>query len=274
MSVLPNVPNSGAPSKFSEKLNVKAFAERFRSEMVPLGGRISFFSAGLRLNEDDEKEFIHDPVESLPPMVRELLPDTSIVLVPHLMGTSKKPSRDAEQIEVLMDVPKDAKNRIWESETQVEGNLVLTFAVQGCDSGEYHYRLFHAIAGKVLEKAPAQLWKGFEDLLRAELKRHVHGEVDDDSWKAKEELLLRSSTPWRESKQFRSYLRFSLLDSLTLYLHGLCCDIDVEPGPRQIQSRELKKRLEWLFATVGAPKGYNIFPETPGAKANDRLLAP
>ena len=33
---------------------------------------------------------------------------------------------------------------------------------------------------------------------------------------------------------------------MTLYLHGLCCDIDVETGPRQLPSRHLRKRLEAL----------------------------
>ena len=70
----------------TESLTVRDFAERFRKEMVPLSGKIKFYSAGLRLNEEDEKELIYDPVSSLPPMVRELLPEISIVLVPHLEG--------------------------------------------------------------------------------------------------------------------------------------------------------------------------------------------
>ena len=242
----------------TERLTVKAFAERFRKEMVPLSGKISFYSAGLRLNEEDEKELIYDPVGSLPPMVRELLPDMSIVLVPHLEGSG--------EVTVVMDPPKnetkaDAENRVWESETQIDGNVVLTFAVQGCDSGEYHYRLFRSIASKVVKRAEPKFWNGFEDILRDELKRHIHGEVDEESWRAKEALLAGATTPWRDSKLFREYARLATIDTLTLYLHGLCCDIDVEPGPRQIQSREMRKRLNWLHEKIGAPEGYFIFPE-------------
>lgn len=243
----------------TERLTVKAFAERFRKEMVPLSGKISFYSAGLRLNEADEKELIYDPVSSLPPMVREALPEMSIVLVPHLEGPG--------EIRVVMDPPTSAtkeeaaEDRIWQSETQIDGNMVLTFAVQGCDSGDYHYRLFRSIAAKVVERAKAKFWIPFEEILRDELKRRVHGEVDEESWRAKEELLLHSTSPWRVSKYFRQYARLATIDTLTLYLHGLCCDIDVEPGPRQIQSREMRKRLNWLHEQIGAPEGYVIFPE-------------
>lgn len=241
-----------------ERLTVKAFAERFRKEMVPLSGKISFYSAGLRLNEEDEKELIYDPVRSLPPKVRETLPDISIVLVPHLEGP--------DEITVVMNPAKevanpDAENRIWLSETQIDGKVVLTFAVQGCDSGDYHYRLFRTIAAKYVDKAPAKMWKGFEDILRDELKRHVHGEVDEESWRAKEELVADATTPWTNSKLYRAYAREAIIDTLTLYLHGLCCDIDVEPGPRQMQSREMRKRLVWMNEAIGAPEGYVIFPE-------------
>lgn len=242
----------------TERLTVKAFAERFRQEMVPLSGKISFYSAGLRLNAEDEKELIYDPVGSLPPMVRELLPDMAIVLVPHLEG--------AGEVEVVMDPPRsmtepNVADRVWLTETQIDGRAVLTFAVQGCDSGEYHYRLFRTIATKVVERAANGFFAGFEDLLRDELKRHVHGEVDEESWRAKESLLESTKTPWRDSKAFRAYARVAAIDSLTLYLHGLCCDIDVDPGPRQMQSREMRRRLNWLWQEIGAPEGYAIFPE-------------
>ncbi len=242
----------------TERLTVKAFAERFRQEMVPLSGKISFYSAGLRLNAEDEKELIYDPVGSLPPMVRELLPDMAIVLVPHLEGTG--------EVTVVMDPPKnltqpEAADRVWLSETKVDGRDVLTFAVQGCDSGEYHYRLFRTIAARVVERAHKGFFDGFEEILRDELRRHVHGEVDEESWRAKEALLAGSKTPWRESKAFRNYVRVAIVDSLTLYLHGLCCDIDFEPGPRQMKSREMKRRLSWLWEHISAPEGYSIFPE-------------
>jgi hypothetical protein len=46
-----------------------------------------------------------------------------------------------------------------------------------------------------------------------------------------------------------------------LYLHGICCDIDVETGPRQLPSRYLRKRLVLLRSLYAPPEGYPVFPE-------------
>jgi hypothetical protein len=254
-----------------ERLPVRAFAERFRNEMRPLSDKISFYSAGLKLNEEDEKEFIYDPVESLPPMVRALLPDISIVLVPQLEAATPSPGGEAGEVQVVLETPaQPPKEAVWENETQLGDGIVLTFAVHGCDSGEYHYRLFRAISAKVAERAQPQFWEGYRELLRGELRRKVHGEVDEDSWRSKDTLLAATLSPWRQSKQFDHYARVSLVDSLTLYLHGLCCDIDIDPGPRQIQSRELRKRLIWLYQNVGAPENYAILPDQKKSDGHTR----
>ena len=55
--------------------------------------------------------------------------------------------------------------------------------------------------------------------------------------------------------------RQSFVDTLTLYLHGICCDIDVDTGPRQLPSRYLRKRLVLLEEVYPPPKGYAVFPE-------------
>ena len=47
----------------------------------------------------------------------------------------------------------------------------------------------------------------------------------------------------RDTRLFEEYARQSFIDTLTLDLHGICCDIDVETGPRQLPSRHLRKRL-------------------------------
>jgi hypothetical protein len=98
-------------------------------------------------------------------------------------------------------------------------------------------------------------------VLREELNSGVHGEVDEESWHMKQGLLRRQTNVRKETKLFRDYARQSFIDTLTLYLHGICCDIDVETGPRQLPSRHLRKRLNLLFALFPPPNGYAVFPE-------------
>jgi hypothetical protein len=65
-------------------------------------------------------------------------------------------------------------------------------------------------------------------------------------------LLRRQTNVKRETKLFRDYA-LQLLKTRSPHLHGLCCDIDVETGPRQMPSRYLRKRLEALVALYPRP---------------------
>ena len=84
----------------------------------------------------------------------------------------------------------------------------------------------------------------------------------------KQALLRRQTNIRKETKVFRDYARQSFIDTLTLYLHGICCDIDVETGPRQLPSRHLRKRLSVLYRAVSAAAGLRGFSGTSKAGLN------
>jgi hypothetical protein len=113
----------------------------------------------------------------------------------------------------------------------------------------------------VVDRADEELTGQFYALLREELRNAVRGEVDDESWKLKDQLLSRQADPAKNTKAFRTYAREAMIDTLTLYLHGLCCDLDVEAGPRQLPSRFLRRRLELLRGLFPPPSGIAVFPE-------------
>src|SRR5271167_315013 len=66
------------------KLSVGQFAERFRSEMIPLSNTFSYFCASVPMTEEDLKEYLEEPVAALPPSIAAGLPKISILLVPYL----------------------------------------------------------------------------------------------------------------------------------------------------------------------------------------------
>jgi hypothetical protein len=66
------------------KLSVGQFAERFRSEMIPLSNTFSYFCASVPLSEEDLKEYLEEPIAALPPSIASMLPKVSIMLVPYL----------------------------------------------------------------------------------------------------------------------------------------------------------------------------------------------
>jgi hypothetical protein len=84
------------------KLSVRQFAERFKSEMIPLSNTFSYFCASVPLSEEDLKEYLEEPVAALPPGVAAALPKISILLVPYLerangTGSPKAPAKDSNR---------------------------------------------------------------------------------------------------------------------------------------------------------------------------------
>ena len=254
------------------KLSVRQFAERFKSEMIPLSNTFSYFCASIPMSEEDLKEYLEEPVAALPPGVAAALPKISILLVPYLErsngnGAQKTGTRDARAklaAAEYVSIEKPLHGRI-SAATQLSlgGETVLAFALKDQEVAEYHYRFYHLLATVLGENWTEPIETGYSRLMREELNSDVHGEVDEASWRLKQAL--RRSQAAMSAKAFRTYARQSFIDTLTLYLHGICCDIDVDTGPRQLPSRYLRKRLLLLQELFPPPHGYAVFPEQLGS---------
>jgi hypothetical protein len=262
------------------RVSVGQFAERFRAEVIPLSNTFGYFCASVPMSEEVVKEYLEEPVAALPPALAAILPRIAILLVPYLERTSeKKPVRPVRKpragkvpaalketkTEKLSDFvvgerPAEGKQS-WTSEVYFENETVLVFALKEQDVAEYHYRLYRRLAALIADKWDTSTAEGYRALIRLELEHFVHGEVDDESWHAKQNLLRKNVHVLRDSKALSDYVRQSFIDTLTLYLHGICCDIDVETGPRQLPSRHLRKRLSLLKSFYPPPNGYAVFPE-------------
>jgi len=256
------------------KLSVRQFAERFRGEMIPLSNTFSYFCASTPLSEEDLKEYLEEPVAALPPSVAAALPKISIFLVPYLERSGAPEKKKAPAAPTLVpsadyvsiERPPD---ELLSTSTQLKlgDETVLAFALKDQEVAEYHYRLYHLLATLMADRTATtadgqKVDNRYSHLLREELSADVHGEVDEPSWRLKQTLRRPGgSRMGQRGKAFSEYERQSFIDTLTLYLHGICCDIDVDTGPRQLPSRNLRKRLMLLEQLFPPPKGYVIFPE-------------
>lgn len=263
----PSPTNPAQPSL--SRLSVGQFAERFRGEVIPLSNTFGYFCASVPMSEEVLKEYLEEPVAALPPSLAVMLPRISILLVPYLercgergTGTKRKARAALEKVGdfVVAERPSEGRQS-WASQVSFENETVLVFALKEQDVAEYHYRLYRRLAALVSEKWSREAASSYKAIIREELSTGVHGEVDDESWQAKQVLLRRQTNVKRESPLFEDYVRQSFIDTLTLYLHGICCDIDVETGPRQLPSRYLRKRLNLVKSLYPPPNGYAVFPE-------------
>ena len=268
---------------------LQQFRDAVKPELTALKPKFSYYSAVEPFTEEDLRDYIEDPVAALPPAILALLPEVALHLVPYVDPangkenghevkhvTKSKSGRarrrepvTAEQAElppegvVLFERPAEA--RYWRGLHWLEGpersTAVIVLATADTEVADYHYQLYRHLAMIAAELSPPEALAGYLGVIREELNSHMHGEVDERSWQLKQTFLRHRSQVRRDSKEFREYATQSFVDTLTLYLHGICCDIDVDTGPRQLPSRHLRRRLRLLRDLYPPPAGYAVFPE-------------
>lgn len=236
------------------RLSVEELAERFHAQMIPITRRFSYFST-LPVPEEDLHQYLNDPIAAISPAIVQAMPPVGIILAPYLEKSNGK-TGDA----VSFDRPPESR-QVACSRRDLTDLTVLALGIKDVDVADYHYRLYNALAGLAADHWPEEAQERFYRTIREELSANVNGEVDEKSWHLKQALVRRQTNVRKETKLFREYARQAFEDTLTLYLHGTCCDIDVETGPRQMPSRYLRRRLELLISLFPPPEGYAVLPE-------------
>lgn len=236
------------------RLTVEELAARFRGEMIPLTSKFSYFST-LPVAEDDLRQYLNDPIAAISPGIMSTLPKMGIILAPYL---EKANGKDGDT--VTFERPVEAR-QIACSIKDLSDLTIMALSIKDLEVADYHYQFYNALASVVANRWSSEIQERFYRTIREELSAEIHGEVDEKSWHLKQALLRRQTNVRKETKLFREYARQAFEDTLTLYLHGTCCDIDVETGPRQMPGRYLRRRLELLIAIYPPPEGYAVLPE-------------
>lgn len=236
------------------KVSVEELAARFAAELIPLTGKFSYFST-LPIAEEDLRQYLNDPIAAVSNSITALIPNVGVILAPFIERGNGK-----ECDSITFERPVEARQ--VHCSRQDAGKLtLLVFGIKDTEVADYHYQFYNALAGVVADHWTDEIQERFYRTIREELSAEVHGEVDEKSWHLKQALLRRQTNVRKETKLFREYARRAFEDTLTLYLHGTCCDIDVETGPRQMPSRYLRRRLELLLSLFPPPDGYAVLPE-------------
>ena len=244
----------GMPNK-TDRFTILDVARQVAGQMVPVNDTFSFFCT-TPIVEEDLKQYVQEPLSALPPSLGKILPPVGLLLVPRL---EKSAGRGPAL--VSFDAPPEGQSLLV-AEATVDDRAIIALATSDVDMSEYHYTLYDAIAGLIAKRAPTAFLDDFSKLLREELTAEANGEIREESWEQKQKYLHRTAgNGKRETSLWADYQRQALRDTLTLFLHGICCDIDVEAGPRQLASRYIRKRLELLKNAFPPPEGYALFPE-------------
>jgi hypothetical protein len=236
------------------RTTVYELSRRLRPEMTPIDTKFSYYLV-FQVAEEDLRQYLQDPVAALPEAITTLLPQVGIVLAPYLERGSARTS-----VSVVDEKPPETR-LLYSSHVASPDFATLFFTLKDEQVSDYHYYLYAEIAALLAHRLPVKAQDSYATLLREELSGEVHGEVDEKSWHLKQTVLRRPMSARKDGKPFREYARQSFEDTMTLYLHGICCYIDVETGPRQLPSRHLRRRLELFKELFPPPEGHAVFPE-------------
>jgi hypothetical protein len=236
------------------KVTLEELAGRCRGDMVPLTSRFSYFPV-VPVADDDLRHYLNEPIAAISPAIVAALPPVGIILAPYLEKGNGK-GGDC----LAFERPSESR-ALLSSRLEAAGLTLIALGIKDIEVADFHYQFYNALAHLVSEHWSEEVRERFFRAIREELNAEVHGEVDERSWRLKQALQRRQSNVRKETKLFREYARQAFEDTLTLYLHGTCCDIDVETGPRQMPSRYLRRRLELLIALFPPPEGYAVLPK-------------
>ncbi len=222
-------------------------------DLLQVDGKISYL-AEPPMPEEDLRHYIQDTVAALPPAIREQLPSIAIFLLPYLTNVESGRARGIgfDKVPPESAVPSTQLRA-------TNGRTLLFFATEEEEVSEYHFNFYNMVAELMSEVWTKDASSAFATLVRDEIAAKIHGEIDEKSWQLKQALPVKGSS--KDSRAFREYAKQAFVDTVTLYLHGICCDIDVETGPRQLPSRAVRKRLELLRQLYPPPTGMAVFPE-------------
>ena len=243
----------------NSKISSAEFAAQCRGQMIPLNKWLSYFSV-VSLDDSDLQRLVYDPASAMPAKLAEITPRLRLVFVPFL----EKPAGGNGAGPAGPIVSFQSPNRIarlLSGHFEIDGETFIFLSVHDEDIVDAHHIFYQKLADLIIARAGKADIEPFHDLVRAEIRGNIHGELDEGAWRLKTELLRKQKDARRETKLLAAYRRQALKDTLVLYLHGLCCDIDVAGGPRYMAGSHIRKRLLLLKDFLPPPSDVALFPE-------------
>ncbi len=245
----------------SVRLTTTEFVKQCRDTVIPLAGSLGYFSL-LPLDETECTRLIHDPTSAFPPKLLKIVPNLRLILVPYLVTHTDDSGRATPDGSVFIEFqPEPEAARQYGTFEEHDGETYLFLAIRDEGLFDAHVLLYQKLASRVIASAGEEFSEPFYTLVNEELQQNVRGEVQETAWKLKQELLSYQGDADGKSRLLARYHQQALEDTLTLYMHGLCCDIDLNAGPKQLPSKVIRARLLLLKSHLPPPEGIALFPE-------------
>jgi hypothetical protein len=146
-----------------------------------------------------------------------------------------------------------SSNWVWTPE-----GLDIALGTQGREDHDVGVELLLCLGEALWEKLEDAETRGYLQLLDAEIRAGVPGEIDEEALRHKS-LLLTSRASARSRSRLSRYARASFTGTAAEYMHSLWHDVSVRSGPEHLPADALRRRLALLARWFPPRRGYRLF---------------
>ena len=194
---------------------------------------------------------VREPVQAVPTAIAERVGKVRVLVVPYIACLELG---DA----VCRLKPKGETHTAAWVEANERTNLVL--ACRELDAHDTGFELLASVA-ELLRPRLNNLELGrYDHLLEGEIRRGVRGEIDEETFAAKQSFLA-SRVKRRQRPQFERYRDSSIVATVAEYVHGLWHDVQIRTGPEHLPVPQLRERMALMSELFPPNPGYRVFDE-------------
>lgn len=242
---------SAAGTSLRESIPVTEYIKRAFVPLSHLSNGWEFHSA-VALTPAEERTMLREPAQAIPQRIVERLANVRVLAVP-FVGC-------AEQGDVIcFSKPKgDTHSAVWVT-SSARTDLVLP--CRELDAHDTGFEFLASVAELLRPKLTSQELESYSQLLAAELRAGVLGEIEEDALAAKRQVAGNRFRRRLSHEPFDHYRDVSFASTAAEYMHGLWHDVQIRTGGDHLPVPELRRRMVLMSEMFPPNEGYQVFSE-------------
>jgi hypothetical protein len=229
-------------------------AEYVNGTFVPLSQLVLGWElhSAIALTPAEERNMVREPAAAVPATIVERLGKVRVLVVPFIACSD---NGDA----IAFSKPTgETHSAVWvESDERID----LVLPCRELDAHDTGFEFLASVAELLRPKLSSQEVERYSQLLEAELRSGVQGEIDEESAAAKRSIEGNRFRRRLINEPFDRYRDISFVSTVAEYMHGLWHDVQIRVGPEHLPVPQLRARMVMMSEMFPPNSGYQVFSE-------------
>ena len=210
------------------------------------------FHSALSLTPAEERTMVREPAAAVPAAIAERLGKMRVLAVPYVAGS------ESGDLVRFSKPAGETHTAVW---VESEGRIHLVLACRELSPHDTGFEFLASLGELRRPRLTPEELERFTQLLEAELRAGVTGEIDEDALAAKQALTSGGPHRLRNRQRLERYRDASWASTVAEYMHGLWHDVQIRVGPEHLPLPPLRRRMKLLAEMFPPNPGYQVFAE-------------